>query len=368
VTPYRPKERAHWMVRVPLRQGGWRAMSTGNRLKHVATQMEKMLRELGRQGERAWDLLGAVTDRRLSLGRLYDAWREGRAGLDRLRLELADVDLAEHVGAWDRWMTGRVSEGERARYRVMLDGFRPAKGRWMASTVTTGDCERWLSALPVGPATKRKYHAALASFFGYLVAVRVLTRSPMEGLTPPPAPAPRVEYYDLDEVVRIVQASEEPYRSLFALLYGTGIEVTCALGLLRRDVDLRTLEIRARGTKTHNRDRVAVLAEWAVPYVERRCATQLPDAPLYPSLSRWQASKAHRATVEALKLRVLRLHEARDHWAVRMIRAGTPIELVARQLGHVNAVMALRVYGRFLPTAEERRGWDQVATTREAKK
>lgn len=375
MTPYKPKGRHKWMVRLPRRHGGWRAVSTGNQLKHVAKAMERMLHQLGRQGERAWDLLEAVNrptnepGPRITMGQLYDAFNQGSKGLARLRAELADVDLAEHIGAWDRYLTGRISPGERVRYRAMLDRFRPAKGTWMASTVTTADCERWLSGLAHGPATKRKYFAALASFFGYLAdVVKVIAANPMDGLTPPPAPEPRVEFYDLDEVIRIVQGSEEPYRGLFALLYGTGIEVTCALGLQRRDVDLRTLEIRARGTKTHNRDRVAVLAEWATPYVERACLGKLPDAPLFPGLDRWKASKSHKRTVEALGLRPLRVHEARDHWAVRMIRAGTPIELIARQLGHVNAVMALRVYGRFIPTSEERRGWDQVATTREARK
>jgi hypothetical protein len=32
-----------------------------------------------------------------------------------------------------------------------------------------------------------------------------------------------------------------------------------------------------------------------------------------------------------------------------------PVELVARQLGHRDAVMALKVYGRFVPRAPE---WD----------
>lgn len=87
----------------------------------------------------------------------------------------------------------------------------------------------------------------------------------------------------------------------------------------------------------------------------------LPNALLFPGLSRWTASDKHRATLEALELRTegkksgYTLHDARHHWAVRAIRSGWPIELVARQLGHADGTLALKVYGgssRLVTSAE----------------
>ena len=55
------------------------------------------------------------------------------------------------------------------------------------------------------------------------------------------------------------------------------------------------------------------------------------------------------------------MRDQRHTYAVRAIRAGTPAELVARQLGHANAVLVHKVYGRFLPRQEERDRWEKIA-------
>jgi integrase len=43
------------------------------------------------------------------------------------------------------------------------------------------------------------------------------------------------------------------------------------------------------------------------------------------------------------------LHCARDHWAVRAARAGTPVAIIQAQLGHGSPMLTLTKYGRFLP-------------------
>jgi hypothetical protein len=42
-------------------------------------------------------------------------------------------------------------------------------------------------------------------------------------------------------------------------------------------------------------------------------------------------------------------------------RAGTPPEIIAAQLGHVDATMVLRVYGRFFPGGHDREKWERIA-------
>jgi integrase len=46
--------------------------------------------------------------------------------------------------------------------------------------------------------------------------------------------------------------------------------------------------------------------------------------------------------------------DQRHSYAVRAARAGTPAELIARQLGHAYAVLVLKVYGRFMPSQQDR--------------
>jgi hypothetical protein len=62
------------------------------------------------------------------------------------------------------------------------------------------------------------------------------------------------------------------------------------------------------------------------------------------------------------------LHDARQHWAVRMARAGTPFEPIARQLGHRDVGMVAKVYGRFKPDTEKRDRWERIATTPDGEK
>ena len=99
---------------------------------------------------------------------------------------------------------------------------------------------------------------------------------------------------------------------------------------------------------------VIVHADWAWPHVEKHLATLTPGERLFRGISRWDAGDAHRERLTARRLTGYRLHDSRHHWAVRMVRAGMPLELVARQLGHRDVVMVAKVYGRFVPTHQER--------------
>jgi hypothetical protein len=51
---------------------------------------------------------------------------------------------------------------------------------------------------------------------------------------------------------------------------------------------------------------------------------------------------------------------ARHHVAVRLIRSGTAIELVARQLGSSKEVI-MKHYANFIPSAADRAKWERKA-------
>lgn len=73
-------------------------------------------------------------------------------------------------------------------------------------------------------------------------------------------------FLDVPDVKRLANYQSEPFCAPSALLGGTGIEVSVAVKLRRRDVDAPRKEIRAAGTKTHSRDRTVRVAEWAWPF------------------------------------------------------------------------------------------------------
>lgn len=85
--------------------------------------------------------------------------------------------------------------------------------------------------------------------------------------------------------------------------------------------------------------------------LEERCAAALRTNDLFfPGIDRWEASDAHRAACKLAEIEDYQLRDQRHSYAVRAARGGTPAELIARQLGHANAVLVLKVYGRFMPS------------------
>lgn len=346
---YRPKGHKTYRVRVPTPTGSVKRY-TGTRDKATAKLYDVMLLELGPRGDRRWDLIGPVVEGRISLADLFDAWRS--KDLDGLKARLNDFDLKDLLDPWQQWLRDQRKVDAAERYRANLATLLP-DGPWWRSTLTKATISKWLGGLSVSPGTKRKYAAALASFIAYANEREVLDGNPMLGVVLPAAVDPDADHHDAPEVQRIVAGTAEPMATLFALLYGTGVEIGAALALRRRDVDLGTWMIRAPGTKNHNRDRTVILAEWARPRVAELCKHLLPDALLFPGLDRWDATKTHKATLKALGIRHLKMHAARNHWAVRALRGGWSVEAVRRQLGHRDGQMVLRRYGKYVSDAPE---------------
>jgi integrase len=383
---YRRRGTDLWLVAVPTRTGRTKR-STGTTHRGTAKAIERMLVDLGASGQRAWDLLDRVEANTLSLGDLFDAYRLN--DLDGLRERLRDVDLSEHVDGWAAWLADRVRPDTAAHYVAHVRTLIPVDGSYQRSQFTAAAIATWLAGrtrlvqkrkpgkspprrkenpapAPVSASTRRKYLAAMQSFATYLVAVGVLTTNPTRDVDAPPAPRPRVVELELSDVKRIVDGAQSPFRALFALLYGAGVEISAALACIDGDVDTARREVRARGTKAHSRDRVVRVAEWAWPYVEAHLATLTPGERLFRGLTRWQVGDVHRDRLKALGLPHHRVHDSRHFYAVRAVRAGTPYELVARQLGHADVQMVARVYGRYAPRSDERDRWEKLAAEHDA--
>ena len=378
-----------WLIAVPTRTGRVKR-STGTTHRGTARAMERMLVELGPHGQRAWDLLDRLYDNTLTLSGLFDAWRQN--DLAGLRARQGDVDLGEHVAAWTRWLADRVAADTAAHYLAHLRTLVPEGQPFPRSQFTVPTIATWLAgrtalprkrrastrsksrrkddaeARPISGATRRKYLAAARSFGAYLCHMGVIASNPVRDVEAPPASKPRVVELDLRDVRRIVEGADRPYRALFALLYGAGVEISAALRCVESDIDIGRREVRARGTKAHTRDRIVRVAEWAWPFLAEHVATLTPGERLFRGLDRWHVGSVHRERLRVLGLPHHRLHDARHFFAVRAVRAGTPYELVARQLGHADVQMVARTYGRYAPRSDERDRWERIAAQLDAEK
>lgn len=353
-----------FFIGVPTRAGRWIKRTTGTRDKSLANAMSRMIDDLGSRGKRSWYLLDPIASGQLAVAELYDHYSRGE--LEQLRELLQDIDLEPRVNHWLHAIRSNVAPDTEAHYSLYVRSLIPAGKRFPRSALKHETLVEWLASRKVGRSTKRKYHAALSSFCEYLKDTGLLQRNPLRDVkAPSPAPA-RMRYLEMEEVLRLIDAQCEPYRMLSTLLHGTGMEVSVALSLKKRDVDAMRHEVRARGTKTHARDRTARIAEWAWPTIERHIALLTPNAPLFPGVNRWTASDKHREACIALEIEDYQLKDARHTYAVRAVRAGALFEVVARQLGHADTTMVVKVYARFKPSEQEMTVWERIAETQDA--
>jgi integrase len=353
-------------VYVPKRDGGRAPKKTSTADRKTAKAMDAMLQNMASRHQ--WEYIEAIHQGKLSVPRLFEAHASNR--LTDLVEKLRDTDLQEFVPAWSDGVKSRISptSDTAQQYLTKLRSLMPEGQPFYRSRLTAKTLTDWLSKLPVGRSTKRKYHASLSTFCEYLLSCGVIDSNPMRRVKPPKANPPRRESLSLPQIRALVEAHEEPYRTVSALIHGTGIEISVALALKCSDVDRTTKEVRARGTKTASRDRVAAIAGWAWPYIERHMANLLPNAPLFPNTDRWRALDAHKAACKAVGIENYRQHDARHSYAVIAIRAGAQFEAVARQLGHANINQVVNVYGRYRPNRDDMRSWEPVAMEQEARR
>jgi hypothetical protein len=62
----------------------------------------------------------------------------------------------------------------------------------------------------------------------------VLETHPLRDVSAPPAGSPRCTFVELPDVLRLVEGTSLPFRPIFALAYGAGLEISAILALCRR--------------------------------------------------------------------------------------------------------------------------------------
>jgi integrase len=82
---------------------------------------------------------------------------------------------------------------------------------------------------------------------------------------------------------------------------------------------------------------------------ESTCEVLLPGALVFDAVGERSALFELRDACVASRSAVHRLHDLRHTYAVNALKAGYREQVVAHQLGHANATMIRKVYGRYVP-------------------
>ncbi len=348
--------RGYWAW-APLQDGGRKRVPLGTNDLKMAREIETMLGQL--KGKREWMLLEAAANGPISPGGLHDYWVKGPDGLVELRALLTDRDLNQYVEQWSNWAKRRASATTVARYEAQLRALISAEQPFPRSKFTRKGINEALSKLPGSGSTARRYHAAWSSFAKYLVEIEVLEANPLRAVSPPRNNPSRDLYLSLEDSKRLVEAHPEPYRALAALREGAGVEISAAMKVCRRDVDERDRSVHVHGSKNAWRSRPVLVEDWAWPYVSVAIKGKLPAAPIFieadgTGATYPRARAAHLAALKALGLPPsYTMHDARHSFAVRGMKAGLDPQVIASNLGHRDATMVLRNYGRYRISRED---------------
>ncbi len=345
-----------WWLRVPHRgersNDGqrfvvrWARISTKTKHRATAVQMAEMLS--GLRSRRVWEVLDAIAARLISLGEVFDAYRED-AQLTDVRASLDEVDLEPLVSEWHKDQTARRTASA-DKYARQIRLLIPAGQRFSRARFTRRTISEHLAGLAVSGSTKNRHRAALSGFAKFLVEREVLEHNPVRDVAASKPNRARMRYLERRVAQSLVASLAQPYRALEALMAGTGMEWQAIAALVDRDVDLAAGTVHAHGAKNEWRERVVRITEpWVLPHIAEHMSTVLPGARVFAGVTEKRAIAAHHEACRILGIEHCTLHDWRHTFAVQALRDGLSPSTVARQLGHHNAHLTFTTYGRFVP-------------------
>jgi integrase len=194
----------------------------------------------------------------------------------------------------------------------------------------------------LSPATLNRDLAALGAFLSWCAEEKglLVTRPVMKYQRESKG---RIRWLTIAELSAFKQRCPDQWWPLFALLFGTGMSISEALGLRRTDVNLITRRVSlheeyGRKLKRDSRARELSLPESLVPILEAwfaRSSVEQDDR-VFP-FTYWPARKAWAATCKAAEIFGATIHDARHTFAVHAVQNGVPEARLQKLLGHSHA-------------------------------
>ena len=285
------------------------------------------------------------------------------------------------------WLKGhRVSKSAKAAYNVALEQhaipFFMGRKLIDIEAIDIGAYIEHLDAKGLAPATVRAYVKPVRVMFARALRDRKVRVNPTVGeSTPLSRPDDDIEEDDkamtLEELRRVLDKTPEPYRLFFEFLGDTGLRISEALGLNRKDVEFYDLHSFVNVRRQFYRGEVLKLKTKAsrrkIP-LSRSMAEQLrplcqgDDGPLFQRRSgeRWDYKSTRRildrvsgreaktaaekgkeppkAALDHADVPWIGFHTFRHTCASMLFASGKNVKQVAAWLGHANASFTLDTY------------------------
>jgi integrase len=161
----------------------------------------------------------------------------------------------------------------------------------------------------------------------------------------------RTRYLSLAECERLINASEPEFRVLVrgALETGARYSELCRMTCGDFNPDAGTIHVLRSKS---GRERQIILTETGAEFFASLTAGKPSDAPMFGR--RWlpdhQTRRMLAACTNARISPAVNFHQLRHTWASHSVVAGMPLNVVARNLGHVDTKMVEKHYGHLAPS------------------
>lgn len=274
-----------------------------------------------------------------------------RGGLPELTQSLESADVPTLERACQLALDDKapdVADSTLERYRDGLNNFRRILGDTdLQEALTRGEIQRFKGA-------RQGEGVAAATINNDLAAISVLTTYALrqEWVDDRPeikrnATKRRMRYLSEEEIKKYLDPMHPEMRAFFHLLIATGMRYGEAADLRSRSVKLEDGGARCvvEDSKTPEGVRPVFVPGWASESILR---PRTNGGRVFPGLTYHKARYAHDTACEEAKIEDYRIHDNRHTFAVHAARAGMPLDMIQRQLGHKHIEMTMR-YARFHP-------------------
>jgi integrase len=239
-----------------------------------------------------------------------------------------------------------------ARVQLVRGLLIPFFGHLRIAQITPAEVHRFLATTAgVSGATRNRSVTALSALFRRALDMALLTENPCSRVRRAKEPRTPLTLVDAKHQDAILAQLCEPIRTFFLLLTDTGLRLSEAIDLDRRDLDFDAGTVHVRASKA-KRPRIVVMTtrlRAALKSLEagRTLPMQGPDA-VFPKaratgdLLVWTWRIAFKRAAAAIGVPSLRIHDLRHIFAVNLVRRGIDLPTVQQVLGHTSLLSTLR--------------------------
>lgn len=234
--------------------------------------------------------------------------------------------------------------------------------------------EKDLLLMRLAPKSVANYLGVLRDFFAWAVSQDYMQENPVQNVTVGRQAAKRqdsIEPFTRDEITAILAATKDRlYRNYLEFAFFTGLRTSEMYGLTWQDVDwtretVFIHQVRVKGklkpnpkTDAGRRDVLLVPAALAALKRQRAETELLPHGFVWvdpgtrePLVKYSTTARRWKTVLKRARMRYRNPYQTRHTYASNLLSDGENPWFIARQLGHEDVQMVMRVYGRYIEQA-----------------